>query len=106
MNMENREEYILLVLHKLEHSFGYYDVQSGEQLRSIKTRDYPHEICLDPDRKKVYIAEMGVRGIESEGAGGHTIAVFDLKTRNRSAPLIQDSMTGLMGWPPMAITSM
>jgi len=70
----------LLVLHKLEHSFGYYDVQTGEQLAGIKTREYPHEICLGPDRRKIYVAEMGVRGIESQGEGGHTIAVFDLKT--------------------------
>lgn len=76
-------DYTLLVLHKLEHSFGYYDVNTTNQLNCIKTREYPHEICLSPDRKKVYIAEMGVRGIESEGAGGHTIAVFDLKSRQQ-----------------------
>lgn len=75
--------YTLLVLHKLDHSFAYYDVGSGEQLSCIKTRDYPHEICLCPDRKKIYIAEMGVRGIESEGAGGHTVAVFDVKSRQQ-----------------------
>ena len=76
-------EYILLVLHKLEDTFGYYDVQTGDQLYTLKTRPYPHEICLDPKREKIYIAEMGVRGIESEGPGGHTIAVFDLKTREQ-----------------------
>lgn len=78
MSWEN--EYTLLVLHKLEHSFGYYDVQSGAQLKSINTRAYPHEICLNPSRNRIYIAEMGVRGIESEGPGGNTIAVFDLKS--------------------------
>jgi len=78
--MTAMNDYTLLVLHKLEHSFGYYDVKSGKQLDCIKTREYPHEICLSPDRKKVYIAEMGVRGIESEGAGGHTIAIFDAKS--------------------------
>jgi len=77
--MTNMIDYTLIVLHKLEHSFGYYDVRTGRQLASLKTREYPHEICLSPDRKKVYIAEMGVRGIESEGAGGHTIAVFDVR---------------------------
>jgi YVTN family beta-propeller protein len=76
-------DYTLLVLHKLEHSFGYYDVNTSHQLSCIKTREFPHEICLSPDRKKVYIAEMGVRGIESEGEGGHTIAVFDLKSRKQ-----------------------
>ncbi len=76
-------EYRLLVLHKLEHSFGYYDVGTGKRVALNSTRPYPHEICLDPGRKKVYIAEMGVRGIESEGAGGHTVAVFDLKSKQR-----------------------
>ncbi len=76
-------EYILLVLHKLEESFGYYDVQTGLCLATIKTKPYPHEICLDPDRNKIYIAEMGVRGIESAGPGGFTIAIFDLKTRQQ-----------------------
>jgi len=78
--MGKESGYILLVLHKLEHSYGYYDVQTGEQIRTIGTREYPHEICLDPLRNRAYIAEMGVRGIESEGPGGHTIAVYDLKS--------------------------
>jgi len=81
--MAVRNDYVLLVLHKLEHSFGYYDVKSGRQLASIETRAYPHEICLSPDRKKIYIAEMGVRGIESEGPGGHTLAVFDTRSREQ-----------------------
>lgn len=76
-------DYTLLVLHKLEHTFGYYDVRSGSQLALIHTREYPHEICLSPDRKKIYIAEMGVRGIESVGPGGHTISVFDARRRKQ-----------------------
>ena len=80
-------EYMLLVLHKLEGSFGYYDVQTGQQLALIKTRPYPHEICLDQAREKIYIAEMGVRGIESEGPGGHTIAVFDIRSGQRTGEI-------------------
>ena len=53
----------------------------GNSLALIKTRPYPHEICLDSGHKKIFIAEMGVRGIESEGPGGHTISVFDIKSR-------------------------
>ncbi len=74
-------DYLLLVLHKLEHSFGYYDVSSGRRLATLDTRPYPHEICLDPGRRKAYIAEMGVRGIESDGPGGHTVAIYDVKSR-------------------------
>lgn len=75
------ELYTLLLLHKLEESFGYYNVNTGEQIAKIKTRPFPHEICLDPLREKIYISEMGVRGIESTGPGGHTISVFNIKTR-------------------------
>ena len=70
-------KYVLVVLHKLEHSFACYDLQSGAQLSVRSTREFPHEICLSPDRSRMYVAEMGVRGIESQGPGGHTIAVFD-----------------------------
>lgn len=73
--------YILIVLHKTDDTFAYYDVQTGEQTALIKTQPFPHEICLSPDRQKCYIAEMGVRGVESEGPGGHTVAVYDVKTR-------------------------
>jgi len=73
--------YILVVLHKLDHTFGYYDVATGKQVALMKTRPFPHEVCLSPDRKKIYIAEMGVRGVESNGPGGHTIAVYATRTR-------------------------
>ena len=68
------------MLHKTDHSFSYYAIETGEQIAYIRTRPYPHEICLSPDRRRFYIAEMGVRGVESSGVGGHTIAVYDTKT--------------------------
>ncbi len=73
-------DYTLVVLHKLEHTFGYYDVWSGNRLALLPTGAFPHEICLDPERNHIYIAEMGVRGIDSKGPGGHTVAVFEVKT--------------------------
>lgn len=76
------EDYTLILLHKLDKSCGFYNVQDGKQIASIDTRPFPHEICLDPARTKIYIAEMGVRGIESEGQGGNTISVFDIKNHN------------------------
>lgn len=76
-------KYCLVVLHKLEDTFGYYNVESGRQMYRIETEQYPHEVCLSPDRKKLYIAEMGVRGVESEGPGGHTVSVYDVKFREK-----------------------
>lgn len=75
--------YTLVVLHKLEDSFAYYQIPGGKQIVSINTRPYPHEICLDLSGQKIYIAEMGVRGIESEGPGGHTISVYDIKAKEQ-----------------------
>ncbi|MBD3274056.1 MAG: beta-propeller fold lactonase family protein [Candidatus Marinimicrobia bacterium] len=75
------KDYILVVLHKTDESFGYYDVSSGEQIHLVETRPFPHEVCLSPDREKLYIAEMGVRGVESQGDGGNTVAVYDTKSR-------------------------
>lgn len=69
-------DYKLIVLHKLDDSFGVYNVGTAEMIRKINTGSFPHEICLSPDRRKIYIAEMGVRGIESEGKGGNIISVF------------------------------
>ena len=77
------DEYVLIVLHKTDESFAYFDVNTGVSLDRIKKRPFPHEICLSPDRKKVYIAEMGVRGVETDGPGGHTVAVYDTKSRVR-----------------------
>ncbi len=85
------QDYILFVLHKLNASFGYYRVSSGEKLRRIETKDFPHEICLSPDRKKLYITEYGLRGVETPGTGGNTIAVFDIKTGRRTSTIDTDA---------------
>ncbi|MBN1997190.1 beta-propeller fold lactonase family protein [candidate division KSB1 bacterium] len=77
------KDYIIIVLHKLNGSFGYYRVSTGEKIKRVKTGDYPHEICLSPDRSKIYISEYGLRGVESPGIGGNTVAVFDVKTGNQ-----------------------
>jgi YVTN family beta-propeller protein len=74
-------DHVLVVLHKLDDSFGYYHVRTGERIALIPTRPFPHEVCLSPDRKKLYIAEMGVRGVETEGPGGHSVTVYDTRSQ-------------------------
>jgi YVTN family beta-propeller protein len=78
---------MLVVLHKLEASLGCYDVASGRELFRLPTADYPHELCLSPDRRRLYVTEYGLRGVESEGEGGNTVAVFDLRARMRVGTL-------------------
>ncbi len=76
-------DYTLVVLHKLAHTLCGYDVASGRELFRLPTRIYPHELCLAPNRRTLYVTEYGLRGVESEGAGGTTIGVYDLVTRAR-----------------------
>ena len=77
----------LVVLHKLEASLGCYDVASGRELFRLPTADFPHELCLSPDRRRLYVTEYGLRGVESEGEGGNAVAVFDLRGRTRVGTL-------------------
>jgi YVTN family beta-propeller protein len=77
----------LAVLHKLEASLGLYEVASGRELFRLPTAEFPHELCLGSDRKRLYVTEYGLRGVESEGEGGRTIAVFDLTARERVGTL-------------------
>jgi YVTN family beta-propeller protein len=78
---------VLVVLHRLEASLGCYDVESGRELFRLPTADYPHELCLSPDRRRVYVTEYGLPGPESEGEGGNTVAIFDLRARMRAGTL-------------------
>lgn len=71
----------LVILHKLDDSFGVYDIQTGQPIDVFPTRPFPHEVCLSPDRRKFYVAEMGVRGVETEGPGGHTVSVYETRSR-------------------------
>jgi YVTN family beta-propeller protein len=77
----------LAVLHKLEASLGLYEVASGRELFRLPTAEFPHELCLGADRRHLYVTEYGLRGVESEGEGGRTVAVFDLPARERVGTL-------------------
>ncbi len=78
---------VLAVLHRLEASLGCYDVESGRELFRLPTAHYPHELCLSPDRRRLYVTEYGLPGPESEGEGGNTVAIFDLRARMRVGTL-------------------
>jgi YVTN family beta-propeller protein len=77
----------LVVLHRLEASLGCYDVSSGEELFRLPTAEFPHELCLDSDRRHLYVTEYGLPGDQSEGEGGRTVAIFDLRIRARVGTL-------------------
>jgi YVTN family beta-propeller protein len=75
-------KFTLLVLHKEGHSLGYYDVETGRQTAEVATSDFPHEMCLHPDRNRLYIAEYGLRGVETPGKGGNTVAILDVGAKS------------------------
>jgi YVTN family beta-propeller protein len=77
----------LIVLHRLEASLGCYDVKSGRELFRLPTAEFSHELCLGSDRRLLYVTEYGLRSVEAEGEGGSTVAIFDLRARERVGTL-------------------
>jgi YVTN family beta-propeller protein len=77
----------LAVLHRLEASLGVYEVASGRELFRLPTAEFPHELCLGADRRHLYVTEYGLPAVDSEGEGGHTVAIFDLRARERVGTL-------------------
>jgi YVTN family beta-propeller protein len=74
---------VLAVLHKLGDSLSLFDVATGAELFTLGTNAFPHELCASPDRRKLYVTEYGLRGVETPGAGGNTVGVYDLRRRER-----------------------
>jgi YVTN family beta-propeller protein len=77
----------LVVLHEREASLGCYDVASGKELFRLSTGAFPHELCLSHDRSRLFVTEYGLPSVETEGEGGNTIGIFDLKARERVGTL-------------------
>lgn len=73
-----RQETLLLV-EKCSHAFSYYDIQSGERIKSVKLPAYPHEFVVDSRQKYAYIGHYGVETSGHKGEGGHVIFVIDLE---------------------------
>lgn len=84
MGLDNRA---LAVLHKLEDTLAIFEVATGREIFRMPTGRFPHEMCLSPDRRRLYVSEYGLRGVESVGEGGNTIGVFDLDGRKRSGEI-------------------
>ena len=74
---------VLLVLHKNDHSLGYYDFPNGEALRCVQLDPYPHEFALSPDGRSAYVCHFGVALAEDEGPGGHLVSVIDVNAARR-----------------------
>ena len=76
---ETPKQELLLLIEKCSHAFSYYDIQSGERIKSIRLPDFPHEFVVDSKQKYAYIGHYGVETSGHKGAGGHVIFVIDLE---------------------------
>lgn len=74
----SRQE-ILLLVEKCSHAFSYYDIESGERIKSVTLPSFPHEFVLDAKQKYAYIGHYGVETSGHKGEGGHVIFVIDLE---------------------------
>ncbi|MDX1402615.1 MAG: hypothetical protein R3245_11890 [Kiloniellales bacterium] len=79
----NKKGNELLVVHKGDHSIGFYDLESGEMTTRIEIDIFPHEFALTPDHRYAYVSHFGVALAEDEGSGGRYISVIDLRDRRR-----------------------
>jgi YVTN family beta-propeller protein len=68
--------FALVVLDKMGHEICAYDVARGDRLARAATAPFPHELCLDPQRRQLFVTEYGVQGVEVPGRGGNTIGVY------------------------------
>lgn len=71
----------LLVVHKLDDSFGFYDAASGKLEAKVATGKKPHEFALSADRRFAYVTNYGADTYTETQPGGNTITVIDLKAR-------------------------
>lgn len=75
----------LLLVEKCSHCFSWYDLESGERLRSLALPEFPHEFVVDSDGRYAYVGHYGVETSGHTGPGGHAILQVDL----RSAQLVR-----------------
>ena len=70
----------LLLVEKCDHCFSWYDIESGERIRSLKVPDFPHEFVLDAAQHYAYVGHYGVETSGHVGSGGHSILQIDIRS--------------------------
>jgi len=75
----------LLLVEKCSHCFSWYDLASGERLRSLALPEFPHEFVTDSVNRYAYVGHYGVETSSHSGPGGHAVLQVDL----RSAQLVR-----------------
>ncbi|MFF8643111.1 YncE family protein [Streptomyces sp. NPDC015345] len=73
---------VLVVVEKSGHAVGFYDITSGQRLRTVPLPDHPHEMVVDSRRRFAYVGHYGVRMSSTIGEGGAAVFVIDLAERS------------------------
>lgn len=71
----------LLLVEKCSHTFSFYDIPSGERLKSLRLPDFPHEFVVDSKGRFAYVGHYGIETQAHNGEGGSSIFVIDLHSR-------------------------
>ena len=71
----------LLVVHKLDDSFGIYDATTGQLETKIPVGRKPHEFALSSDEKVAFVTNYGLDTWNTTEPGGNSITVIDLLAR-------------------------
>ncbi len=77
----------LLVVHKLDDSFGIYDATTGRLETKIPVGRKPHEFVLSGDEKTAFVTNYGVDTWNTTDPGGNTITVIDLLARKATGEI-------------------
>jgi len=70
----------LLLVEKCSHCFSWYDIESGERLRSLQLPDFPHEFVTDAAEQYAYVGHYGVETSGHIGEGGHSLLQVDIRS--------------------------
>lgn len=76
--MENK--YLLITVEESDSSIGFYDFDSGLEIKRITTGFWPHEISISNDNATAYITNFGIKDYDEKiGSPGASISVVDIK---------------------------
>lgn len=70
----------LLLVEKCSHCFSWYDIESGERVRTLKLPEFPHEFVTDRAERFAYVGHYGAETSGHTGPGGHTIFQIDIRS--------------------------
>ena len=73
----------LAVVEKKAGKVGFYS-DEGQRLGEVQVGAYPHEMVFSPDRRLLYVTDNGMLWMTDKGAGGNTISIIDVKTRQKA----------------------